>query len=93
MVEVEPLGWLLVMDVSGLSIGPILKGQEVLDEFFSDCLTSECVTDMFLSLDFLILEDGTDMSSRNFGNQLPEGAPRRKTGVLWLLDTQSHSEN
>jgi len=49
VVEVEPLGWLLVMDVSGLCIGPILKGQTVLGEFFSDCLTFECVTDMLLS--------------------------------------------
>ena len=63
MVEVEILGWLLVMDFSGLHFSPILKGQVVLEEFFSDCLTSECLTDMLLSLDFLIHEDGTDMSS------------------------------
>jgi hypothetical protein len=93
VVEVESLGWLLVMDVSGLCIGPILKGQAVLDEFFLDCLTSECVTDMLLSLDSLIREDGTDMSSQNVGNQLPEGAPLLETGVLWLSDTESHSES
>lgn len=75
MVEVEILGWLLVMDISGLRMGPILKGQAVLEEFFSDWMTSECVTDMLRSLDFLILEDGTFVSSRNIGNQLPEGAP------------------
>ena len=93
MVEVEPLGWLLVMDVSGLCIGPILKSQAVLGEFFSDCLTSECVTDMLLSLDILIHEVGTHMSSRNVGNHLPEEAPQLKTGVLWLLDKQSQSES
>jgi len=81
------------MDVSGLRIGPILKDQAVLHEFFSDCMTSECVTDMLFSLDFLILEDGTEMSSRNIVNQLPERVPRLKTGGLWLLDTQSHIES
>ena len=83
----------VVMDVLGLRNGPILKDQAALDEFFSDCMTSECVTDMLFSLDFLILEEGTDMSSRNVISQLPEGVPRLKTGVLWLLDTQSHNES
>jgi hypothetical protein len=92
VVEVEPLGWLFFVDVSGLRIGPILNDEAVLDEFFSDCLTSECVTDMLLCSDFLILEDGTEMSSRNVGNQQQEGTPQLKTVVLWLLDTQSHSE-
>ena len=34
----------------------------------------------------------TDIS-RNVGNTLPERAPQRKTGVLCLLDTHSHSES
>jgi hypothetical protein len=58
VVEVEPLAWLLVTEVSGLSTGLILKGQAILDEFFSDCLTSDCVIEMLLSLDFLILGMG-----------------------------------
>lgn len=58
MVEIDPVGWLFAMDVSGRRIGQIVKGQAVLDELFSDCLTSECVTDVLLSLNFLVLEDG-----------------------------------
>jgi hypothetical protein len=87
------IGLIFLSGVVWLSFGTTYRSNPQrssgLDEFFSDCLTSEYVTDMLFSLNFLILKDETDMSSRNVGNQLPLGAPQLNRVWLVTRDTKS----